>query len=421
MRWAASMKPGIILSMEQALSMTSATLRFVHLGWRVIKVEATPLSPDALPGDPNRYIGSLVADEGRRSYFIGPNVGKESIALNLKTPEGQDILRRLIRALNVDVFCCNTLPSRYRELGIDYDTLRAVKPDLIWAAISAMGPDYPDAAGYDPAIQAQVGYMEVTGPGDGPPTLAGIPLVDLKAGDEVYANIWMALAERAASGQGSRIDVSMMQAAASWLITVLPLVDFSCEPWEITRCGNEHRKFVPTNAYPTTDGAVLLAIGSDAGWRRLTDVPKFKPAATPLRETNVGRVQDRVAIHADIAAITRQHATTEIMDDLRRAKIPYAPINTVPQAMQIEAIARKLTATRAPDGRRVRLPPMAVDHVDARREFSFPPRYGEHSESILREVGYDDRQIAQLRGAHIIAGPDALAKRQDKDQPQPGA
>src|ERR1700733_8776036 len=207
------MKPGVILSMEQALSLTSATLRFVHLGWRVIKLEATPQSEGVLPGDPNRYIGSLVADEGRRSYFIGPNVGKESIALNLKSREGRDVLHRLIRELNVDVFCCNTLPSRYTELGIDYDSLRAVKPDLIWAAISAMGPDYPDAAGYDPAIQAQVGYMEVTGMLDGPPTLAGIPLVDLKAGDEVYANVWKALAERATSGQGSRIDVSMMQAA----------------------------------------------------------------------------------------------------------------------------------------------------------------------------------------------------------------
>jgi len=415
------MKPGTILSMEQALSMTSATLRFVHLGWRVIKLEATPLSPDALPGDPNRYIGSLVADEGRRSYFIGPNVGKESVALNLKAPEGQEVLRRVIRELDVDVFCCNTLPSRYRELGIDYDSLRAVKPDLIWAAISAMGPDYPDAAGYDPAIQAQVGYMEVTGPGDGPPMLSGIPLVDLKAGDEVYANIWKALAERAVSGEGSRIDVSMMQAAASWLITVLPLVDFDCEPWEITRCGNEHRKFVPTNAYPTADGAVLFAIGSDAGWRRLVDVPKFRPAATPLRETNVGRVQDRAAIHADVAAITRRHSTAEIMEDLRQARIPHAPINTVPQAMQIDAIARKLTETRAPDGRRVRLPPMAVDHAGASREFSFPPRYGDHSEAILREVGYDQRQIAALRDARIIAGPDAVATRQSNVRPQADA
>ena len=386
------MKPGVILSMEQALSMTSATLRFVHLGWRVIKVEATPQSADALPGDPNRYIGSLVADEGRRSYFVGPNVGKESIALNLKTREGQQVLQRLIRALNVDVFCCNTLPSRYRELGIDYETLSAVKPDLIWAAISAMGPEYPDAAGYDPAIQAEVGYMEVTGATDGPPTLSGIPLVDLKAGDEVYANVWMALAERATSGKGSRIDVSMMQAAASWLITVLPLVDFDCDPSEITRCGNEHRKFVPTNAYPTRDGAVLFAIGSDAGWRRLTETPKFTHAATPLRETNVGRVRDRVAIHADIAAITRQYSTAEIMSDLRRAKIPHAPINTVPEAMQIEAIARKLTATMAPDGR-------------------------EHSEAILREVGFAPAEIDGLRAARIIAGPDAVAGRRRHAQP----
>jgi itaconate CoA-transferase len=408
------MKPGVILSMEQALSMTSATLRFVHLGWRVIKLEATPQSPAALPGDPNRYIGSLVADEGRRSYFIGPNVGKESVALNLKTPEGQEVLRRLIRALKVDVFCCNTLPSRYRELGIGYDTLRAVKPDLIWAAISAMGPDYPDAAGYDPAIQAMVGYMEVTGPTDGPPTLSGIPLVDLKAGDEVYASIWKALAERATSGEGSRIDVSMMQAAASWLVTVLPLVDFDCDPWEITRCGNEHRKFVPTNAYPTSDGAVLFAIGSDMGWRRLTELPRFRAVATPQRATNVGRVQDRVAIHTDIAAITRQAPTAEIIADLKRAKIPHAPINTVPQAMQIEAIANKLTATTTPDGRRVRLPPMAVDHAGTPRDYAFPPRYGEQSEAILREVGYGDAEIAGLRAKGILAGPDAVNARESR-------
>jgi crotonobetainyl-CoA:carnitine CoA-transferase CaiB-like acyl-CoA transferase len=415
------MKPGVILSMEQALSLTSATLRFVHQGWRVIKVEATSQSEDSLPGDPNRYIGSLVADEGRRSYFVAPNVGKESIALNLKSPEGQDVLRRLIRELNVDVFCCNTLPSRYRELGIDYDTLRAVKPDLIWAAISAMGPDYPDVAGYDPTMQAEVGFMELTGLADGPPMLSGIPLIDLKAGDEVYANVWKALAERATSGEGSRIHVSMMQAAAAWLITVLPLVDFDCDYSEITRCGNEHRKFVPTNAYPTADGAVLLAIGSDSGWRRLIAIPKLKGIATPLRATNVGRVKDRVAIHAEIAAVTRQYSTAEMRADLRRAKIPHAPINTVPQVMEIEAIARKLTGTTAPDGRRVRMQPMAVDHAGSRTEFAFPPRYGENSEAILREVGYDDRRIAELRAGRIIAGPDAVAARQGQPAAEPGA
>jgi crotonobetainyl-CoA:carnitine CoA-transferase CaiB-like acyl-CoA transferase len=157
---------------------------------------------------------------------------------------------------------------------------------------------------------------------------------------------------------------------------------------------------------------VLFAIGSDMGWRRLTDLPRFQPVATPLRATNVGRVQDRVAIHADITGITRQASTADIIADLKRAKIPHAPINTVPQAMQIEAIANKLTATTAPDGRRVRLPPMAVDQAGAARDYSFPPRYGEQSEAVLREVGYGDSEIAHLRARGILAGPDAVKARE---------
>ncbi|MCP4982705.1 MAG: CoA transferase, partial [Gammaproteobacteria bacterium] len=146
--------------MEQALSLPSATLRFAQLGWRVIRIEATP-SGKGLPGDPNRYIGSKVVDEDRHSYFIAPNAGKEAITLNLKDPQGQAILHRLIRELDIDVFCCNTLPGRYKQLGIDYDALKSIKPDIIWAGISSMGPEYPDVPGYDPAIQAMSGFMEL--------------------------------------------------------------------------------------------------------------------------------------------------------------------------------------------------------------------------------------------------------------------
>jgi crotonobetainyl-CoA:carnitine CoA-transferase CaiB-like acyl-CoA transferase len=116
-----------------------------------------------------------------------------------------------------------------------------------------------------------------------------VPLIDLKAGDEVYAGVMMALLERAETGKGSRIDVSMLQAAASWLITTLPLLDFNCDPSEITRCGNEHRKFIPTNVYPTADGFIYMAIGSDVQWRRLTEIPWFAPVANAVRATNEGR------------------------------------------------------------------------------------------------------------------------------------
>lgn len=396
------MKRRTVLSLEQALSLPYATLRFAQLGWRVIRIESTPTG-EGLPGDPNRYIGARVIDDDRRSYFIAPNVGKEAIALNLKDAQGQALLRRLLVALDVDVFCCNTVPRRYRQLGIDYETLAAAKPDLIWAAISAMGPEYPDAPGYDPVIQAMAGYMELTGPAEGPPTLCGIPIVDLKAGDEIYANVLLALAERAETGRGMRIDVSMLQAAASWLITTLPLLDFDCQPNEITRCGNEHRKFIPTNVYPTADGFIYVAIGSDVQWRRLTEMPKFAALGSPARATNEGRHRAREAIHREMAAVTCQHPTAELAADFRQATIPHAPIHDIPAVRALEAVARRLTTTRMPDGKIVHMQPMAVDLPAVSRELTFAPKYGEHTRAVLREAGCSEAEIDRLAQERIIA------------------
>jgi len=397
------MKRRTVLSMEQALSLPYATLRFAQLGWRVIRIESTPTG-EGLPGDPNRYIGGKVVDDDRRSYFIAPNVGKEAIALNLKDPRGQEILRKLIVELDVDVFCCNTVPKRYKQLGIDYESLSVAKPDLIWAGISAMGPEYPDAPGYDPVIQAMSGYMELTGPADGPPTLSGVPLIDLKAGDEVYAAVMMALLERAETGKGSRIDVSMLQAAASWLITTLPLLDFDCDPSEVTRCGNEHRKFIPTNVYPTADGFIYMAIGSDVQWRRLTEIPYFAPVANAVRATNEGRVNERVSIHRDMAAVTRQHSTAEIAADFRKATIPHAPINDIQAVREMAAVGSRLTTTRTPDGRTVRMQPMAVDLPGASPELRFPAKYGADTLAVLQEAGLSAADCANLKEQGIIAG-----------------
>lgn len=398
------MKPKTVLSMEQALSLPSATLRFAQLGWRVIRLEAVAPGRD-YPGDPNRYIGSRVADEDRHSYFIAPNVGKEAIALNLKESQGREALHRIIAELDVDIFCCNTIPGRYQSLGIDYETLSAIKPDLIWAGISAMGPDYPDTPGYDPAVQAMAGFMEITGETDGPPTLSGIPLVDLKAGDEVFAGVCLALAEKAENGQGTRIDVSMLRAAASWLITTLPLIDFDCDPSEITRSGNEHRKFIPTNAYKTQDGFVYMAQGSNVQWQRFIAIPKFAGLATEQRRSNNGRLEDRVKLHADIAAIMAGYTTRDMLADLAAAQIPHAPINTITDVINMEALAGALTRTTAPDGRTVRMQPTAVQIEGQSGAMSFPPKYGAHTEAVLAEAGYGAEDLAAFRAGGIIPGP----------------
>lgn len=396
------MKRRTVLSLEQALSLPSATLRFAQLGWRVIRIEATSASND-LPGDPNRYIGARVADHDRRSYFIAPNVGKEAIALNLKDPRGQEVLRRLIRELDVDVFCCNTVPARYGSLGIDYATLSAVKADLIWAGISAMGPDYPDTPGYDPVIQAMSGYMEVTGDSNGPPMLAGIPVIDLKAGDEVYANVMLALLERHETGRGRAIHVSMLQAAASWLITVLPLIDFGCRPDEITRAGNEHRKFIPTNVYPAKDGFIFMAIGSDVQWKRLTALPRFSAVANAVRVTNEGRHRERKQIHLDMAAATAGATVEEILADLRAATIPATRILDIRQVRELPQLRDKLTSTTMPDGRTVHMQPLAVDYPGAATAMSFPPKYGANTRQLLVEAGYAPTEVEGLIGEGVAA------------------
>jgi itaconate CoA-transferase len=397
------MRRRTVVSMEQALSLPYATLRFAQLGWRVVRIEPTPAG-GALPGDPNRYVGANVVDADRRSYFIAPNVGKESVALNLKDPRGQAVLRRLLQALDVDVFCCNTVPRRYAQLGIDYETLRGARPDLIWASISAMGPDYPDAPGYDPVIQAMAGYMELTGDPAGPPMISGVPIVDLKAGDEVYANVMLALAERAETGRGGRIDVSMLQAATSWLLTVLPLLDFDCAPEEITRSGNAHRKFVPTNVYPTADGFIYVAIGSDVQWRRLCELEAFAPLASAARATNEGRHREREALHREMAAATGRCPTAALSGALREATIPHAPIHDLRAVRGLEAVRSRLTTTRTPDGRTVRMQPMAVDVEGAPRSHRFAPRYGEHTMAVLREASYSEAERATLLEQGVVAG-----------------
>ncbi len=395
------MKRRTVLSMEQALSLPHATLRFAQLGWRVIRIES--VGGGGLPGDPNRYIGSRGYDDDRRSYFVAPNVGKEAIALNLKDSRAHEIVRRLLHELDVDVFCCNTVPSRYASLGIDPATLRAAKPDLIWAGISAMGPRFPEAPGSDPVLQAMAGYMEVTGDPNGPPMLSGIPVIDLKAGDEVYANVMRALLERHETGRGAEIHVSMLQAAASWLTTVLPLLDFDCAPGEVTRAGNEHRKFIPTNVYPASDGFVYLAIGSDVQWRRLTAIPKFAPLANEVRATNEGRHREREAIHREMAAVTAQHPVDAILADLSDAKIPATRILDIRQVRELPALRDRLTRTTTTDGRVVRMQPMAVDVEGAHTELPFPPKYGADTRRVLGEAGYDPGQIERLVAEGVAA------------------
>jgi itaconate CoA-transferase len=400
------MKRPVVLSVEQALSMSYATLRFVQLGWRVIRVEPTPTPGRRSKGDPNRYIGREVAGEDRHSYFVAPNVGKEAIALNLKQPEGREVLGRLVKELEVDVFCTNTLPMRHAELGLDYAALSRQKSDLVWCCISAMGLANPEVPGYDPVLQALCGYMDLTGEADGPPMQCGPPIIDLKAGDEAFAQVLLALLERKDSGEGRVIDVSMAQVATSWLMTFLPMLDMGSPPSEIKRSGNQHRQFIPTNAYPTADGFIYMAVGSDPQWARLVKAPELSSLDRPELSTNEGRRANKEALHRDIAEITRRLPTEVVSRALAGASIPHAPITPIERVMDLDFLRGTLLSTTAPDGRHIRLPPPGArtPHLEAvGGELPFAPAYGEHTNALLSEIGFDDARIAALRQSGAVA------------------
>lgn len=395
-----------VLSVEQALSMSYATLRFVHLGWRVIRVETTPRPGQRSRGDPNRFIGREVAGEDRHSYFVAPNAGKEAIALDLKQADGRATLKRLIEELPIDVFCTNTLPMRHVPLGMDYATLSANRPELIWCAISAMGLDQPKVPGYDPMVQALCGYMDITGQADGPPQQCGPPIIDLKAGDEAFAQVLAAMLEKHETGRGRAIDISMARAAASWLHTFLPMLDMGSPPEELRRAGNEHRQFIPVNAYPTSDGFIYVAIGSDPQWARFVAAPMFASLNRPDLAGNEGRRAWRAPLHAAIGAITALHSRDAVAAVLAAAAVPHAPIAAIEEVMDMPFVAATQLHTQAPDGATIRLPPAAVDtaHLAAvDRQLPFAPAYGEHSDAVLAEAGLPRAAIADLRARGVVA------------------
>ncbi len=399
------LKRKTILSLEQALALPYATQRFVQLGWRVIRIE-TPAEGTENAGDPNRYIGADLGFPDLHSYYIAPNAGKEAITINLKKKKGQDLLKRIIRELNADIFMCNTLPMRYAQLGIDFAGLKIANPDLIWCGISALGPDYPGRAGYDPALQALLGYTFLTGEPDRIPVPCGIPIIDLKAGDEAFAQIILALLENNTGGK--EINISMAQCAASWLITTLPQLNFVKNDNELfQRSGNEHRSFIPCNVYPTLDGFVYLAIGNDSQWEKFASHPQMGEVSLskPAWRTNEGRMKEKEIIYHEIGELTKKFTTKTFSDLCLSLNLSVAPVNSIKEVAALEYVKNAIIKTKLPNGEEAKLaPPSFTTEYLQKTNFLLQcsPRLGEHNTVILKECGLTESEIQLLKTENII-------------------
>lgn len=388
-----------VLSLEQATVLPYLTYRLAHDGMRVIRLE------HPVYGDPNRQIGENVLGEERmNAYFLCINAGKQALTLNLAEPQGQELFHTLIRRLPVDIFTTNQLPRNYAKLGIDYDTLKKIKPDLIWLGVSGFGPDSNEGA-YDPILQARSGLMELTGENGGDPQVLGIPLPDMGTSEHAYGLLMKALFQRQATGAGACIHLSMFESSVSWL--TVPITFAASFDKTLSRRGNTHEFFCPVSVYPTRNGFVYMAVGNDRQWKALVSLETFQSLDRPDYARNAGRIADVKNLNRSISAITQHLSSEELMQKLTAITVPASKIQTIREVVADPLVERRLLhATDPVTGRRIVMAPAPylTPFLEASgRELSFPPRFGEHNAEIYgRLLGCGPSDLADWKARGII-------------------
>ncbi len=388
-----------VLSLEQATVLPYLTYRLAMEGAEVIRVE------HPVYGDPNRLVGeNRLGEERMNTYYLCINAGKKAITLNLGTKEGQDILERLIRELQIDIFATNQLPRNYSKLGIDYQRLRSIKEDIIWFGVTGFGPDSNEAA-YDPILQARGGLMELTGEPDGFPQVLGIPLPDMGASEHGYGLIMKALFLRAQTGRGSRIDLSMFESTVSWL--TVPITLTGSFGRHISRRGNTHEFFAPVSVFETRDGFVYIAVGNDRQWASMTELEPFKELKDPGYEKNEGRIKDVERLNRRLAEIFKGLGTQEVIEMFKSITVPVSKIQSIQEVLEDPLVRQRLLRSQDPrTGVEIVLAPAPY-----RTQFlcqnqgmlSFPPRFGEHNELYYgQRLGMSSEQLQALKGMGVI-------------------
>ena len=388
-----------VLSLEQATVLPYLTLRLAEDGANVIRME------HPIYGDPNRRIGDDVLKEDRMfSYYLSINAGKKALTLDLATPEGQEILKKLILKLKVDIFATNQLPRNYTKLGIEYEMLKKIKGDIIWLGMTGFGPQSNEAA-YDPVLQARGGLMELTGEKEGSPQVMGIPLPDMGASEHGYGLLMKALYKRAVTGQGSRIDLSMFESTVSWLTQAIThTVAFKKK---VTRRGNTHEFFAPVSVYETKNGYVYVALGNDRQWETMTKIPGFESLYKKEYERNAGRIGDVENLNKAINAITKKFTTKELIDIFTKATIAISKVNTIEEVVEDPLVKPNLIRSKDPKtGIEITIAPPPLDTFflkSVNRMLNFPPRFGEHNEEIYSGLlGYSTAQLKEFKEKNII-------------------
>lgn len=386
-----------VLELSRTLAGPFCSMQLADMGAEVLKVEQPGL------GDETRsYIPPEI--NGESTYFMSLNKNKKAITLNLKTKEGQEIVKKLVA--ESDVLIENFRNGTMEKFGLGYDVLKEINPRLVYCAVSGFGRTGPmkDEPAYDLLMQGFGGLMSVTGEAGQAPVKVGFSIVDLATGLYSALGVVFALLARERTGKGQYVESSLLD-------TVVSLSNYLGQSVLATgkapgRHGSAHPTLVPYQAFETKDGHVIIAVPNDGLWRKMCDALELTELKDhPKYALNVDRVANREALVGILTAYTKEREASEIIEKLKQAGVPSGPINDLvqllehPQVQAREMIQEVEHPTIGPL-KMLGVPIKLSDTPGSVRKA--PPLLGENTEEVLTLLGYSQEQITNLKEKGVI-------------------
>ncbi|WP_406944277.1 CaiB/BaiF CoA transferase family protein [Halobacillus sp. SY10] len=386
-----------VLDLTRVLAGPYCSMILGDLGADIIKVEA--------PGgsDETRTWGPPFK-EGVSAYYLCANRNKKSLTLDLKSPEGKEVMEKLVK--DSDVVINNFKTGTMERLGFGYDHLKEINPRIVFCSITGFGETgpYQHLPGYDFIIQAMSGLMSITGDDQSGPQKLGVAITDILTGLYACIGIQTALLERERSGTGQKIDLSLYDSAVSSLINIGS--NFLMTGKIPERLGNHHANIVPYQTFRSLDGEMVIAVGNDRQFAQLCAiVGQPSLAADPLFSTNAGRVENREKLSRILQELFLKKDTAYWQSRCQEKQIPFGPIQSLEEVCKDEQLkAREMFLTckhpKAGDvgmiGSPLKLSRTPVDYKQ------HPPEAGEHTEEILKRLGYDKTTIQEWKKDHKV-------------------
>ncbi|MEP5633891.1 MAG: CoA transferase [Tateyamaria sp.] len=377
-----------VLDLSRILAGPTATQLLGDLGATVIKVENPKTGGDDTRGwGPNYAKGTDGQPTDLSAYFMAANRNKQSISVDISTPEGQDTVRQL--AARADIVIENYKPDGLVKYGLDHATLLKAHPGLVYCSVSGFGQTGPnrDQPGYDLMAQGYGGIMSLTGDPEGAPTKVGVGIADVMCGMYATIGILAALRHRDATGVGQHIDLALVDAQMAWLIN--EGCNFLTSGQVPERRGNAHPNIVPYDTFEASDGHLLIAVGNDSQFARFCDVIGAPDLGRDARfVTNMGRIEHREVLIPALRKVLATMTKAAILSKLHSVKVPCGPIHDIAEALNSDQAQARGTVVKAArddlaDGHvRLLANPLKFSATPVRYDRA-PPRFGQDTEAVL--------------------------------------